>query len=84
MRCIRCKTGKTKPGTSSLTLERDDAVVVIRSIPGEVCQTCGEAYYQGDVTDRVMAQAEVAFATGAKVHVAQFLDLSDKVAAPGR
>lgn len=74
MRCIRCKNGTTAPGRATLTLDRDGSVVVIRGVPAEICGACGEEYMSGEVADRAMAQAEIALATGAAVHVAEYLE----------
>lgn len=44
MRCIVCKNGETRPGRTTETYELETAVVVVRGIPAEVCDQCGEAY----------------------------------------
>ena len=37
MQCTICKTGQTHPGTTTVTLQRDNTVVVIRDVPAEIC-----------------------------------------------
>ena len=44
MKCVICKTGRTHPGTTTVTLQRDNSVVVIRDVPAEICEDCGEYY----------------------------------------
>jgi YgiT-type zinc finger domain-containing protein len=44
MNCVLCRTGETKPGKTTETYEIDGTVVVVRSIPAQVCQQCGETY----------------------------------------
>ena len=44
MTCGICKRGGTRPGTATVTLERDGTTPVVKGIPARVCATCGEAY----------------------------------------
>jgi len=69
MKCVICKIGKTTPGKTTFTLERGESVLVIRNVPRDVCQDCGEAYLDEDQTDRVMQLAEKAFNLGHPVKV---------------
>ena len=58
MKCVICKTGETHSGKTSVTLQRGRTVVVIRDVPAEICDDCGE-YYLDDVTARrLYADAE--------------------------
>lgn len=42
MKCVICKTGETRSGTTTVTLSRGETTVVIKNVPAEVCDTCGE------------------------------------------
>lgn len=53
MKCVICKTGHTHPGTATVTLQRDNSVVVIRDVPAEICEDCGEYYLTEPVARRV-------------------------------
>jgi len=44
MNCLICKTGTTQQGTTTVTLERDTTVIVIKDVPAQVCDNCGEYY----------------------------------------
>ena len=57
MKCTICKTGETRPGTTTVTLQRDNSVVVIRDMPAEICENCGEYYLSEPTTSRVYADA---------------------------
>jgi YgiT-type zinc finger domain-containing protein len=58
MKCVICKTGERHSGKTTVTLQRGRTVVVIRDVPAEICEDCGE-YYLDDVTARrVYADAE--------------------------
>ena len=58
MKCTICKTGHTHPGTTTVTLQRDNTVVVIRDVPAEICENCGENYLSESTARRVYADAE--------------------------
>lgn len=58
MKCTICKTGYTHPGTTTVTLQRDNTVVVIRDVPAEICENCGEYYLNESTARRVYADAE--------------------------
>jgi YgiT-type zinc finger domain-containing protein len=72
MKCTICGVGEVSPGTTTVTVERDEAVVVIRNVPAEVCDTCGEYYLEGAVVDRIMEHAERAIQNGAEIEVIRY------------
>ncbi len=53
MRCIVCKKGFTGPGTTTMSIDKGDTVVVIRDVPAAVCSTCGEEYLDADTIKQV-------------------------------
>jgi len=53
MRCLICKRGSTEPGTTTVTLERDGLIMVIKGVPAQVCENCGEAYVDEKVASDV-------------------------------
>jgi YgiT-type zinc finger domain-containing protein len=72
MKCVICKHGHTRPGTASMTLERDGATILIREVPGEICDTCGEVYHSQEVTALVLEQAEQAYRNGVTIEVSNY------------
>ncbi len=69
MKCSICKTGVTGDGYATVTLERDGATVIIKKVPAQVCDNCGEYYLSEDVTTRVMSMAEDAVKRHAEVEI---------------
>jgi YgiT-type zinc finger domain-containing protein len=51
MNCVVCKKGTTKPGKTTITFEKDGATLVFKSVPAHMCNVCGEAYVNEDITD---------------------------------
>ncbi len=73
MRCLICRKGSTKPGTTTVTLERDGLIMVIRRVPAQVCKRCGEAYADEKVASELLASAEKAAKRGAEVEISEYV-----------
>jgi YgiT-type zinc finger domain-containing protein len=72
MRCVLCKLGETSPGLVTVTLQRGDTTVIIKGVPAEVCENCGEYYLQDDIAKRVLAMAEDAVKNNVEVEILRF------------
>ncbi len=73
MTCVICKNGETKPGTTTLTLEREDTTIVFKHVPAKVCENCGEAYLDEETTQQLLNAAEAAVTAGVQVEVRAFV-----------
>jgi YgiT-type zinc finger domain-containing protein len=69
MRCVICKLGDTQPGTTTITLERGEMTLVVKGVPAQVCQNCGEVYVGEVISARVLGEAEAAVRAGVQVEV---------------
>jgi YgiT-type zinc finger domain-containing protein len=72
MKCVICRHGETRPGTATVTLERDGATVVVKGVPARVCEECGEEYVDEDAGARVLSMAEDAAKAGIRVEVREY------------
>lgn len=72
MKCVICKTGETAPGYAIVTLQRSGTVVIIKEVPSDVCQDCGEYYLDELVASKVYAQAEEAVKRHAEVEILRY------------
>jgi YgiT-type zinc finger domain-containing protein len=72
MKCVVCKTGETRPGTTTITLEPEGANLVLKGVRAEIREICGEAYVDSEITRRLIAIADGARRTGIQVDVRQF------------
>lgn len=72
MNCVICKTGQTKPGKVTVTLQRSESVVVIKDVPAQVCGDCGEYYLDEVVAEAIYLMAEDAVARHAEVEVLRY------------
>ncbi|HIC94142.1 MAG TPA: type II toxin-antitoxin system MqsA family antitoxin [Anaerolineae bacterium] len=51
-RCDLCG-GELRPGKTTLEIWRGEELIVIRDVPADVCQQCGEAYISAAVSKRL-------------------------------
>jgi len=65
--CVLCRTGEIRLGTTTETYEIDGTVVVVRAVPAQVCQQCGESYTDEATTRRLEAIVEKARRAGVVV-----------------
>jgi len=72
MKCVICKQGKTHKGTATVTLEREGTTFIVKSVPAQVCEICGEEYIEEKVMVRVMQQAEEAVRCGVQVGIREY------------
>jgi YgiT-type zinc finger domain-containing protein len=72
MKCVICKHGETRPGKTTVTLERSGVTLVIKSVPAQICDNCGEAYVDEDITRQLLATADEALRAGVQVDVREF------------
>jgi YgiT-type zinc finger domain-containing protein len=72
MQCVICKQGETRPGTATVSLERGSATLVIKDVPADICENCGEYYLSEEMTDKVLAMAKDAVAHGTEIEVRRF------------
>ena len=73
MTCIICKQAQTRPGTTTLTLERSGATLVVKNVPAQVCPNCGEAYVDEETTAQVLKTAEQMARAGTQVDIRQYV-----------
>jgi YgiT-type zinc finger domain-containing protein len=73
MNCVICKNGETAPGNITVTLERNGVTLVVRGVPADVCQNCGEEYVSHEVTRNLLQKVKDASAQGAHLDVREYV-----------
>ena len=73
MDCIFCEHGTTQVGTTTVTLERDTLTLVIKGVPAQVCENCGEAYVDQAITEQLLAIVDQAAQAGVHVDVREYV-----------
>lgn len=72
MKCVLCKQGEPRPGTTTVTLQRGATTVIIKEVPADLCENCGEYYLSDAIAEKVLAMAEDAVRKGAEVEILRF------------
>jgi YgiT-type zinc finger domain-containing protein len=72
MTCIICKQGETQPGLVTVTLQRGETTVIVREVPADVCENCGEYYLSDVISGEVLAMAEDAVRKGVEVEILRY------------
>ena len=72
MKCVICKDGETKAGMATVTLEREAATVVFKSVPAQVCENCGEEYVDDETAAHLLAIFEQSVRAGVTVDVRHY------------
>jgi len=70
--CVICKEGILEDGKTTVTLERDATVVVIKAVPAKVCDNCGEYLLSEDVTEILMKILDEAVKHGASFEMINY------------
>lgn len=72
MKCVICKSGETREGLATVTLHRGESTIIVKEVPAQICENCGEYYLNEDISVRVMALAENAIKQNAEVEILRF------------
>ena len=73
MKCVVCKQGETRLGAATVTLSREQLTLVVKGVPAEVCENCGEEYVDADTTAQLLHTAEEAVQSGVQVDVRRYI-----------
>ncbi len=73
VKCVVCKLGETRPGTATVTLEREGVTLVIKGVPARVCANCGEEYVDEEIAGRLLQAAEEAAQAGVQVDIREYV-----------
>jgi YgiT-type zinc finger domain-containing protein len=72
MKCVICKHGETSPGFTTVTFQRENHTFIIKSVPAEICDNCGEYYLSDNVATRLYRQAEQSLKRDAEVEIGRY------------
>jgi YgiT-type zinc finger domain-containing protein len=73
MKCVVCKSGETHPGTTTVTFERDGLTLVMKEVPAEICENCGEDYVDETVAREIRELADKMARSGAQIDVRKYV-----------
>lgn len=72
MMCTICKQGQTTPGKVTVPLQRGTSTIIVKDVPADVCENCGEYYLSEQVSAELLRRAEAAVTNGAEVEIIRY------------
>lgn len=72
MKCCLCWHGETHPGKVTVVLHREQTIVIIKDVPADICENCGEYYLSEETTVAVLSRAEESLIRGAEVEILRY------------
>jgi YgiT-type zinc finger domain-containing protein len=72
MDCVICRRGNRTPGKVTHTFHRGETIMVIRDIPADVCDVCGEPYLSSEVAKVIEKLVNDAVSKGAEVEILRY------------
>ena len=72
MKCVICKHGELKPGVTSLLFEKNKSTIVIKGVPVDMCDNCGEIYVPDKTAEQIMSLLESVESQGIIIDVRNF------------
>jgi YgiT-type zinc finger domain-containing protein len=69
MDCVICKNGTTYDGKTTVALEKEGSVTIIKDVPARICQNCGQYYLDEGISDRILNIAQETFNKGIEVEI---------------
>ncbi len=73
MNCIICKHSETKLGFTTVVLTRDNCTIIIKNVPADICENCGEYYLSSETSHRLFIIANDAIKKGSEVEIIRYV-----------
>jgi YgiT-type zinc finger domain-containing protein len=71
--CLACQRGTLARGTTTATFDAEGTTVVIRNVPADVCDACGQGYFDPLTSERLLELAAAAAGwSGAPVQICDY------------
>jgi YgiT-type zinc finger domain-containing protein len=70
--CIICKNGILEEGKDTVTFEKEGHLIIIREVPGEVCDNCGHFYVGSEAAIEIQKKVKKTVADGAELEILKY------------
>ncbi|MBI5562367.1 MAG: type II toxin-antitoxin system MqsA family antitoxin [Deltaproteobacteria bacterium] len=60
MKCLVCNKGETRPGRTTLVLERDGTKLTVEGVPAMICANCGDETVSEEVKAKLLKAVQEA------------------------
>ena len=72
MDCVICSGGETEAGETTIAFSRGATTVVVKAVPADVCDQCGEEYISAGISERLLQMVETAARKGGELELLYF------------
>ena len=72
MICLICRQAEMVDGYTSVSFERGEMRLVVNSVPGRVCPSCGEAFVDEETAVQLLQDAEEMSQAGMRINVIEY------------
>ena len=72
MKCVICRHGETRAGTTNVLLTREGMTIVVKGVPAMICGNCGEEYVDEAAARSLREGADETELAGVLVDVRQY------------
>ncbi|RLA76788.1 MAG: hypothetical protein DRG30_01920 [Epsilonproteobacteria bacterium] len=72
MKCMICKHGETKKGSTTVTFEKGISTIVFKEVPAQICDNCGEKYIDESTTKELLNKARQIVKNGVEVDIRKY------------
>jgi YgiT-type zinc finger domain-containing protein len=72
MKCTICRNGITEKGFTTVTLEKNNTILVFKKVPAEICDNCGEEYISSETNKKLMSCARNEINRGVSLELLEF------------
>lgn len=72
MKCAICRNGVTHKGYTSILLEKEDVMLVVKDVPAQICDNCGEEYVSAEVNQKLLHHAQAEYQRGISLELMSY------------
>ena len=69
MNCVLCHNGVTEKGFVTVTLEKNNSIILLKNVPAEICTNCGHYYLSKETSNEVLQKGNEAVSKGAELEI---------------
>jgi YgiT-type zinc finger domain-containing protein len=70
--CVICGVGQVRPGITTVSFTEGTTTVVVKDVPADTCDECGENYFDAPVAQWIYEQIDGAVKRGAEVEILRY------------
>ena len=82
--CMFCKCDTLIPSFTTHVVNYNDTIIVIKNVPCEECEQCGEKFYTDDVAEKIERRVNLAKQMMQEIAVLDYSKVAQMLYSPSR